>query len=183
MTGAFVFGVAGSEMRAVIAGIHKQGIFRQPQSFQFVSDTAHILIQAVNAAEIIRIFFPPITFGIGKVAGNWEILEAFPLAVRPFIVIVIVLMMGLDVRHKQKERLFTVAGLEIFQHPIGLRIRPVAAFRELPPVHIGVKHVSVITVRREFQRIGCQPEVFVTAAPFGRNRTGTKVIGPVVRAK
>ena len=71
MTGAFVLAVPSAEMGTMVAGVNDKCVISEAKFLQFTSDASNVFIKAVNAAEIVRVFFLPVAFHADQIS-RWH---------------------------------------------------------------------------------------------------------------
>ncbi len=154
----------------MVAGVNQQGVLGQPELFQRLANPPQVLVKAVDATEVIRVFLAPIALRPFQVTRHDKIPELYFRSVGSLVMLMVVLVMRFDVGNKQKERfILTRPALEVLDDPVGLGINPVAACGKFTFVTVPVVHVPVIPVRGVFQHIGGEP-VIVSAPALDRHR-------------
>ena len=131
-----------------------------------MEDSADVGIKTVAAAEVVGIFFGPISGGVLQIAGHVKVLEAFLGTVGALNVFVVVLVVRLDIRYEEEERFGVVKGSEIINGPVGLGIDAVATLWKEAFLAVGVEHVAIVTVRGKLQNIRGEPEIVIASPEF-----------------
>ena len=151
--------VAGEEVGAVVRGEDNHRILIQPLLLQLCHQTAQILVQAGALAQVIWVLLQPVAPQDLQILGQNKVLEPLLGALRPLVVLSVVLVVGLDLGDGHEEGFFAVILVEELQGQVVDAVGPVALEVDAPVVF--VKDEAVVAVRGELQHIGGAPEAGV----------------------
>ena len=168
VTAAFIFQIPRFEMRAVVAGVNEDCILIKPFFLQLIHEPADIFIQAIDCRHIIGIHLIIVALQERQIGRDRIIPIPFNRLFGALVAVVIILMMRLKLGNKQEKRLIRSLLIQIFQRKIIDAVCTVALEVNLVP--LCVKDIAVITVRGEFQHVGCAPPVPIATLPILWNR-------------
>ena len=167
--------VAGLEVGAVVGGKDDDGIIVQPLLFQPLHQPSQVLVQAGALPQIVRVLLRCVAAQSLQILGQNKIGKPLLGAVGAFVVVMVVLMVRLDLRHRHKEGLFAGVLVEVVQRKLVDAVGAVAL--EVNAVIVLIEHIAVVAVGGEFQHVRSAPVAGIAAAQFQRDRRDGVVDG------
>ena len=167
--------VAGLEVGAVVGGVEDDGVVIQTLFLQLCHQPAKVLIEAGALTQIVRVLLRCVAAQSLQILGQNKIGKPLLGAVGAFVVVMVVLMVRLDLRHRHKEGLFAGVLVEVVQRKLVDAVGAVAL--EVDAVIVFIEHIAVVAVGGKFQHVRSAPVAGIAAAQLQRDRRDGVVDG------